>query len=456
MPPDPPPTATERLCAVPEPYDPGWRSRVGFIPPVAVFLAWALSHQIYDRTVPCLGMSRERCVSTLEALHLEITGLGVDSAIVEAYDVAARFTWQSTLVLFLVVAALASVAAAYLVWQSLRSCSIYPPVWSIAAFAVMALGVFVYILFRPDTFLILDDLLVPLVQRVLVAGADVQNLIERTQRLFRAAAFTSSALVVIAAGAALLPPKPARSTRVKDHLVDQWRRLTHALYAGAALLVSALVFQVAFFGWARTLTEATAAEMEKQRIVAMANLNRLQSYQDRVGAPFVTMRARMSAAEARLKAASTGLDSAAAREEIRTLRARYRAAGDAFLADSLLHSAQVLQVARDTARARVNASRAAAVATRVALITDAAIAKAGGLVYSTLLLVMYLPAALILLERARGLSLLVADTEKERQAWRVDNGIAFSFTTQWVKALAVLSPALASIPAAQFLLKLFE
>jgi hypothetical protein len=108
----------------------------------------------------------------------------------------------------------------------------------------------------------------------------------------------------------------------------------------------------------------------------------------------------------------------------------------------------------DTVQARRNSAETARSTARLAALVDAAALRAGGLVYSFLLACLYFPAALILLSRARDVA--IGSTEKERREWRSDNGLGFSFSAQWVKGLAILAPLFVSVPAAQYVTKLFE
>jgi hypothetical protein len=446
-----------------EPGEAGRLARwVPVVPPLAVLAAWLLSHLVYNLTIPCVGFTRDRaCVGSLAVLRREIDGLSLaQGPILAAYDVSARFAWQSALVLFLAVAGLVSAIALYLAYGAMRESGTedraargYVAAIGGAA-GVVALGVF----FASGDYLPLTDILTPLVTAAFKPQDHPLRIIETTQAIFRAAAFTASGIVVVAAGMALLHYRKGIRLERRDHLANQWRRLNNALFAGAALLVSAVLFQAAFFGWGRNLTEAVAKGLDQGNQATIARFNSARAALHSLQLPDTTAGRLQAAARDRLSTATTATDSAAIRSEILALQMAFDTAARKARSDSLTRAFE-----RDTALARVSAVRVAAAAAQVEKVTTMAVTQAGGLVNSVLLLMMYLPAALILLERARELSFAEAEgadgkpvTEAQREQWRKDNGIAFSFASQWTKGLAVLAPTLASVPIAEAILKVFQ
>ena len=105
-------------------------------------------------------------------------------------------------------------------------------------------------------------------------------------------------------------------------------------------------------------------------------------------------------------------------------------------------------LAHDSIRGGTREGATQATMKRIGELMSRAITRGGGLVYTILLAVTYLPAALVLMERAWELSFVapsVADkTATGRQEWRVKQGVGFTLGDQWTRILAVLSPVLAS------------
>jgi hypothetical protein len=426
------------------------------VPPAGVALVQGLIHLLYHLPFPCDGA--EGCKSELLPLGKELAAAapGVRDGVVNAYDVAARFGWQSTLVLLVALAGVAAVGGTCLLYGSLRDSGARGKWrWIALAAPAAAAGGAAWWAWN-DAYMIGSDLLLPLMRKVFGGDTHVAGMVEGAQRYFRVSTVVAVALLALAAGAALLghgagpgAPSPA------EHLARQSRRLTLTLYAGAALLVAAIVHQTAFFGWAGALTGATVAGVDRARMEAAAQVDSAQATLDRsrarlLGATAELGRARAALAEARGPAAKR-----AAGKVVGARTADVAGHAAAFRADSAALDAVRFQAGRDTAVARLAAARAEAVSRRVSMVTDAAVSRGGGLVYSLLLAVMYLPGALVLRERARALSGQVAGGEAERKKWREDNGLAFSIPIQWSRVVAVLAPMLASFPAADAILKLF-
>lgn len=433
------------------------------IPPVAVGAVWWMSHEWYHTAVPCTSRPGGwGCGSSLRALTEAIGGLKLPGGpILAAYDVAGRLAWQSTLVVFLAVASLVGVICAYLAYRAMQESGVRGATGLMAVLVVLALTVSTQAALNPRDNLLLTDMLVPLIDAAFAQEPFLKKLIGETQSLFKGAAFMASSIVVMAAGTALLKNAGGSGIGEKEHLVNQWRRLKHALFAGAALLVSAVLFQAAFFGWAHSLTEAVTAEIEQEQLVALSRVALARAAMEPQEVEYAAARSGL-AAELNRRAADTL--SAAALQQLLPLRRVLDATAARYRPDSVRVDSLMRALPADTAGIRIAAVPVAAAAARIDQLTTAGITQAGGLVYSVLLLVMYLPAALILLERARDLSLVHATgstgqparTEKEREQWRADNQIGFTFWSEWTKALAVLAPALSSIPAAKLILDLFK
>lgn len=427
------------------------------VPPAGVALVQGLMHLLYHLPFPCDG--RPGCNSELALLKTELTAAAprVRDGVLNAYDVAARFGWQSSLVVLVVVAGLAAAAGAWFIHGSLHDSGFgrRPRLRMLGIAAALALGAGV--LFRNDAYMIRSDLLLPLVGRVFGDPSPEARLVEAAARVFRVSTTVAVVFLTFAAGAALLGRTGAEagSPAPAEHLARQSRRLTLTLYAGAALLVAAIVQQTAFFGWANALTGATVAGVEQARMEAAARVDSAQATLDRSRAGRLAAAAALSEARAAQAAAKGAAARGAAAATARALSERLGAATRTFRADSAVLDAVKFQAGRDTAVARLAAARAEAVSRRVSMVTDAAVSRGGGLVYSLLLAVMYLPAALVLRERARVLAEQVPGGEAERKKWREDNGLAFSLPIQWSRVVAVLAPMLASVPAADAVLKLF-
>lgn len=440
------------------------------VPPLAVGAVAVLNQFLYDMSFPCnAGRTGRECASELHHLGKELVSVAPrpGSGLLTAHDVAARFAWQSSLVLFVVLAGLATVGGACFIQASLRDSGVgrgrrHFPIAVTAALALLAVVAFGVAYRWPDAYMVRTDVLLPFIQQVFGDTSPEKGLVESAQLIFRASAFTASSFLVLAAGAALvLPAKDHQASDpswmdAKEHLARQWRRLVHSLYIGAALLVVAIVHQTAFFGWAKALAESVVAAEAEIRIEAAARVDSAQAGADRSWALLQLYEDEHSRAQARRRAAKGPTEQRVAAEQVRAAAGAVAARKAELRGDTLYRNSVRFQAGRDTHAAKLASDRARAVSARVAVLTDAAISRAGGLVYSLLLGVMYLPAALVLLERARALSEQVRDTETERRQWRTDHGLAFSLSTQWSKALAVLSPWLASFPAAQFLLKVLE
>lgn len=436
------------------------------IPPVAVGVVWWIGRYMYDLAIPCtVRGSFGGCTRTLAAFANDISGLNFPrGAALAAYDVAGRFAWQSTLVLFLAVAVLVSVIGAYLTYRALKESGIRGAEGVLLVIVPLGVAVFAQAALTPHDNVLLNDVLLPVVGAASEQEPYLTRLIGWTQAVFRGAAFVASSIVVLAASVSLLRNAAGGPVGDKEHLVNQWRRLKHALFAGAALLVSAILFQTAFYGWAHSLAQAVTAEVEQDQRAVLARAAAERAALEPLRIDHAAAQTGLNDEIRRHDAGMADTTSAAGRQRLVTLRTAATAAAalyrpDSARVDSLLGAAHA-----DTARIRIRAAPFAAVAARVDQLTTAGVAQAGGMVNSILLLVMYLPGALILLERARDLSIThavgpdgkPATTEKQREQWRADNGIGFSFWSQWPKALAVLAPALSSIPAAKLILDLFK
>lgn len=425
------------------------------IPLVAVGAVWWISDHLYGLTILCTGRTPAgRCVSSLAPVGAVISRLRLENnATLAAYDVAGRFAWQSTLVLFLAVAMLVTIIGSYLAYRALKESGVGGAEAFLVLLVPLAMTVFAQAALSPHNNLLLVDILDPLVRKAFSPETYPADLITTTQSLFKGAAFMSSSIVVIAAGSALLTRTAAAPLDQKEHLVNQWRRLKHALFAGAALLVSAVLFQAAFFGWAHSLTQAVTADVEQNQLGVLSRVAKARADLEPHRAEYASVR---SGLEAELKRLGADTVSAAARQRLFPLRNALDAAAARYRPDSVRVDSLLRALPADTAGFRIAAAPVTSAAARIDQLTTAGITQAGGLVYSVLLLVMYLPSALILMERARAMSLAQGTTETERDEWRRRHGLAITLWSQWTKVLAVLAPALSSIPAAKLILDLLQ
>jgi hypothetical protein len=430
-----------------------WTNYACLIPLAGVPLAWLISVILSRWMIGCGGELLLSCRAAVlfGPLSAGLKSLGLsrsDPAVRAAYDIAARFAWQPTLVTFVVVALGSGLACWYLAHRSLVE-SLPDVDAENREVVILVGGVLIGVVgwHSYPQWVVHTEVLQPILAAAFSDGSHIVSAASTAQRLFQVLAVLASYFVIAAASAALLTPtRDQRSDAAGQirHLTEQWRRLSFTLFAGAVLLVSAVVHQTALYGWgaafSKALLEAEVAATEQQRAAV-----------DTARVSKGIAAARLSADTFSFKAESLSPPlrrAAIARRD--TLRRKV--AATTYVVDSLSRLFE-----RDTAVATARARRLAATMDRVNTLTAAAITRGAGLVYSVLLAMTYLPAALVLMERAREISESASGkpTESERAKWRIDRGIGFSIGTQWSKALAVLSPLLASGSAA-VLLKIFE
>lgn len=461
-----------------------WSDQAFLIPLISLPVAWLASYLLYRWIIVCGGDRFGRCTgeSGLRQLREPLAGLPLeaDAAVRVAHDVAARFAWQPTLVAFVVVA-LGSIASCwYLIHRSMQDsvpwyCRREALLFNAAILLVaVVLGVLSWTRF--PVWIVHTEVLGPTLQAALGADDPAVHTAEQIQHLFQVLAVVSSAFVIGAASAALLTPirippaepppapegetdeqKAAREAAEKDkqeqedkakvgrfttHLADQWRRLSLTLYAGAALLVAAVVHQSFMYAWGNAFAEAMAETRTLRAQLGKAAV-------DSLDADLKIAQARVTLDTATQRVESPAAETLLARPELSRHVALL-----AFRADSAKH-----ELARDTVGAGTQKGATQATMKRIGDLMSRAITRGGGLVYTILLAVTYLPAALVLMERAWELSFVAqqhgllggaADGQgttgnaQLRDQWRVREGVGFSLGDQWTRILAVLSPVLAS------------
>jgi hypothetical protein len=432
-----PPAETEKLRS--------WTPAACLIPWVGVPVVFAASYGLDHWIIRCLGRPAATCddrplrilTTALEALNLRA---GVNESIRLTYDLAARFTWHPTFVAFLVVAIGTILACAYLIDgsldQSLPNYQAKGRPWSIGGLAAGAVVVGLVGYYRFAPWILHTGILMPILESA--TDASGVRVAKEVQQVFQSLAFIGSAMVVAAAGAALLTPIRAHGEADEEqfrirHLTDQWRRLSFTLFAGAALLVTAVVYQTSLYAWADSFAKAVVATRDAQTHAAAAKLGQAQAELAFAQARLVRDTAKPGGKET--PAWKARLDSS----QVLVSQAEFRLA------------TVTREVAMDSTATGMRVRELGATMTRVSELTTTAITRGSGLVYTILLAMTYLPAALVLMERARELSYAQPDAganDAERATWRTNQGIAFSLGTQWSKAIAVLSPLIASGGAA--------
>jgi hypothetical protein len=432
-----------------------WTDRAFLIPLIAVPSAWLASYMLYRWIIVCGGSGLFRCSGGigLRALREPLADLPLeaDAAVRIAHDVAARFAWQPTLVAFVVVALTVIASCWYLIHRAFQdSVPWYHDYRRLAILTnvLFALGALLVGLLSWSWFpiwIVHTEVLAPTLQAALGPEDPAVRIAEQIQHLLQVLASVAAVFVICAASAALLTPiwtpgqrahmRPEIIADYTTHLADQWRRLTLTLYAGAALLVAAVVHQSTMYGWANAFATAMAETRSIRETGDKASL-------DSLGAELRIAKARVSLDSARRAAAgqpaNTRPDSAVA-----LLTFRVDSTRQALVRDSI------------GGGTREVATRATMV--RIGELMTRAITRGGGLVYTILLAVTYLPAALVLMERAWELSFVAATNglpaadghttpggAKRREEWRIEEGVGFSLGDQWTRIFAVLSPVLAS------------
>jgi hypothetical protein len=431
-----------------------WTDRAFWIPLIAVPAAWLASYVLYRWIIVCGGTGLFQCTgrNSLRALRdpLAEMPLQADAAVRVAHDVAARFAWQPTLVAFVVVALSVTASCWYLIHRAFQdSVPWYHDDRRLAILtnALFALGAVLVGLASWVWFpiwIVHTEVLAPTLQAALGANDPAVRTAEQIQHLLQVLASVAAVFVICAASAALLTPiwtpgqrqiRPEIIADYTTHLADQWRRLSLTLYAGAALLVAAVIHQSTMYGWGNAFATAVAETRGLHEARGKASLDSL-----RVELSIAHARAKLDSvrrAAARTPAATTA-DTAVARLVFRIDSTRQ-------------------ELVRDSIGGGTREVAMRGTMVRIGELMTRAITRGGGLVYSILLAVTYLPAALVLMERAWELSFVATLNEgqpaagqpakggaKRREEWRVEEGVGFTLSDHWTRIFAVLSPVLAS------------
>ncbi|HEU4561841.1 MAG TPA: hypothetical protein VFS20_28710 [Longimicrobium sp.] len=357
--------------------------------------------------------------------------LQADTALRQSNEMVARFAWHPTAVALIVVALGTIAACGYLIHHSLCD-ALGEKVarrWK-RWIAILAAAVFVGLLLVNPRWILRTEVLAPLLEQALGRDSHASHVAEVIMNLAQALTFVAACCVVLAAAAALLKPRidpgedfVSENTR---KLPDQWRRLTFTVYAGAALLVTAVVHHTSLAGWGAAYASAMAETRRDSIRVRVDSLASVKAALDLATATF------------NLDSLTDSAD-AVGRNRKNELGPERKAAQASH--DSLTHA-----IILDTMAIAARIERADTAMKHVNELTTAAIRNGGGLLYTLLLMLTYLPAALILMERAKELSEAAnPDTDNATRAtWRNDQRIEFSFSTQWGKLLAMFSPLIAS------------
>jgi hypothetical protein len=403
--------------------------------PLTVLLAWLLSFLIQRRLLACIPNDASTCESPLQAFTSALRALELsvtDSAIRSAYDVAARIAWQPTLFAFIAIAVGAAIALVIASYRALITGGTTKPraagLVSIVAVVALVVGVVSYAEF--ERYIIRREVLEPLIEAA-GAGTSLVQMFERNQRVFQAVIASLTLLVVGAACCSLVVADDGHNNRQKARdLAAQWRCLSLALFCGAMVLVAAIAHQTAAYAWGSAYSHA-AGDAEHLRIRKLV-------------AEVDNIRGLDALLQAQTRRDTVAMDTAT--------RRLTRDSVNVVLATSALTLRKALTMLEaDSLRSAQASLRRTALISRVNDLASSAITRGGGVAYSILLALLYVPAAAILARRARELS----EAENEPAKWRSDNEIAFSFGATWTKILAVLSPLLAS-GGAIAVLKLLE
>jgi hypothetical protein len=436
-----------------------WTDQAFLIPLVAVPAAWLASYVLYRWIIVCGGGGLFRCTggSGLRALREPLAALPLeaDAAVRIAHDVAARFAWQPTLVAFVVVALSVVASCWYLIHRSFQdSVPWYHDDRRLAIltnvlFAIGAVLVGLLSWSRFPIWIVHTEVLAPTLQAALGPNDPAVRTAEQIQHLLQVLASVAAVFVIGAASAALLTPiwTPAQREHMRpeiiadytDHLADQWRRLSLTLYAGAALLVAAVVHQSTMYGWGNAFANAMAETRTLRVTGGKASLDSLN------------VELKIAQARVVLDTAQRAVSDLPARKA-RSDSLRREVAVLAFGVDSTRQA-----LVRDSIGGGTREVATRATMVRIGELMTRAITRGGGLVYTILLAVTYLPAALVLVERAWELSFVAAPAGEEpaagqtakggakrREDWRIAEGVGFSLGDQWTRIIAVLSPVLAS------------
>lgn len=404
--------------------------------------------------------NRADTYTVLEPLRREIARAPFHpkGSVFAAADLEARFAWEPMFLVFVVVAVGVVCFCARLLWDVVREHPAPsagpladPPsnrqrlkfAAALLGGVVIAMGAFRLTGAAPE--LMRDTILDPVLSRTLAKEGHALSMVDRVLSIFAHLTFVAAILVTAAAGAALWLPRFEGSPEVdpaqlRAHLALQWRRLHHVLYAGALLLVAAVLQQATIYGWAPALTRgsADAHREEKAARVTQAAVvaSRLHLAQGLLAADSIARQPLPAdAAEARR------LDSAIAAGRVRVAQA----AAESARAHARLRG--------DTVALNHRIAVLTGLAERMDRAGAAMMQRSIGLVYTLLLAVLYVPAALLLMGRARALAAIEVDggstaPAADRDAWLTRHGLAFSLANHWGKALTVLSPWLTAGPAA--------
>ena len=380
-----------------------WTSWAALVPPLAVGITWWIGQVIYDRAVASGG--------PLSALKTRIEALGLqsDAAVRQANEMAARFAWHPTVVALFAVALGTIAACWYLIHHSLRDAAraeVPAALWNGVIAIAAGEGTMRVWDWNPE-WLLRTQVLTPLLDEALGTNNHTSEIAALVTRSAQALTAVAACFVVVAAAAALLTPRidPSEDPVGENtrKLPDQWRRLTFTLYAGAALLVTAVVHHTSLAGWSAAYVSAmreTERDSIRARVDTLANANAL-----------------LALAKAQFERDS--LTATVKRTTPRRDSLRKASRDQAARVDSLTYA-----IALDTMAAAARIQRADSTMAHVDRLTTAATKSGGGLFYSLLLALAYLPAALILMERAKELSEVAKpDTDNaDRADWRRKRG----------------------------------